>query len=620
MFRRLQPHHTMTLEAGLIGLFFVQAARFLIAMLYSRAAGASVVTALQAAGAILPDPLPINPAQVTAEWTTLGVLLLLPLIGSLVINLPFMPLVAALVVIAGRLLMFDMGVLTPTAAAAVVFSGGLLYLLAMARRRLRTLPYFFVLGFAADMLIRMFGNTNDLSIAPGFLNIQIGLAIVSVLLALISLLLQSRQARDDETGAALDRGLIPLWGALGIGGQLYLWLALFGLPNAVATRASVDYTLFAPALLGATLLPIIPVVRSWARGFIGAVDGGARGWLWLLLIALLIVLGTRLNGLVAGVSLTVAAALSSLVWWWVARPKAEKERSFGGLYVLIGLALFALLVVGDIFTFEYAFVRDLTGDYAFLNPYVPPLLRGFRGFGLGVMLLALFIASIPIIQTRRRIPWMGGASALVSLLAIVLVGVLVAVGTFAVRPPVIAGVRGEPTIRVATYNIHGGYDQYYVGQLEQVARTIQQSGANVVLLQEVEAGRLVSSGVDQALWLARRLGMDRRYFPTNESLQGLAVLSNIEIGFADGELLASLGSQTGVQRVQIVPDQNVVVTLYNTWLSPLFDLGTSELSAQEQDQQRQLNEIFGRMLGGACSSMSGVPCWAEPCTTCPTRR
>ncbi len=124
---------------------------------------------------------------------------------------------------------------------------------------------------------------------------------------------------------------------------------------------------------------------------------------------------------------------------------------------------------------------------------------------------------------------------------------------------------------------------------------------NVVLLQEVDAGRLTSFGVDQSLWLARRLGMDRRFYATNEGLQGLAVLSNVEIAFDDGSLLTSAGNQTGVQRVQVLPNPNTVVTLYNTWLSPLFDLGDTQLTAQEQDQELQLNQLFGTYIQQACS-------------------
>ncbi|MFN8447934.1 MAG: hypothetical protein U0521_04940 [Anaerolineae bacterium] len=58
-------------------------------------------------------------------------------------------------------------------------------------------------------------------------------------------------------------------------------------------------------------------------------------------------------------------------------------------------------------SYEYAFVRDLTGNFTFLNTVIPPLLRGFRGFGLPLILLALFLASLPMIQTQRRVPWNG---------------------------------------------------------------------------------------------------------------------------------------------------------------------------------------------------------------------
>ncbi|MFN8447935.1 MAG: hypothetical protein U0521_04945 [Anaerolineae bacterium] len=151
-----------------------------------------------------------------------------------------------------------------------------------------------------------------------------------------------------------------------------------------------------------------------------------------------------------------------------------------------------------------------------------------------------------------------------------------------------------------------GYDEFYNTDFDAIARTIQQSGANVVLMQEVEAGRMTSFGIDQSLWLARRLGMDRRFYATNEGLQGLAVLSNIPIAFDDGLPLASLATQTGVQRVQVLPDPDTVVTLYNTWLSPLLEVsGGQSIEEQEQDQQRQLNEIFTVYVRQACSAALG---------------
>lgn len=595
MLKRLQPHAIMTIEAGLLGLFFVQSLRFLIAIVYSQVAGASVVSVLSATGALLPDPLPVDPAIVNADMATLGILVALPIIATFFMPLTILPLIAAIGIVTGRLFMAGDGLATPTVAAALATCAGLVYILALARHRLRVLPYFFMIGFTADMVIRSFGNTVDLSLRPAFGSALFGLGVAALLLAVASAVLA--RARGTE---AADRGLMPLHGAIGLAGLLFLWLALFGLPNAVTARAGVDYAQFTPALVAAALLPIIPTVRGMARNFIASFDAGTRGWLWFLLLALLLIVGTRLSGLGAAIAMVAATFGASLSWWWVARPKGEKERSLGGVWMLVAIGLFAVLLLADNFTYEYAFVRDFTGDLAFLNPFVPPLLRGFRGFGLGLLLLASFLAILPMIQTRQRIPWVAGASRLASLVLLMAGAGVVALTVVAVTPPVIVGVSSD-SIRVATYNIHGGYDEFFVEQREALARTIAQTGADVVLLQEVEAGRLASSGVDQSLWLARRLGMDRRYYGTNEALHGLAVLSRVPIAFDDGLSLASTGAQTGVQRVQITPREGVIVTIFNLWLSPLYGIGDGAIAQEEQDQQRQLSTVFTDMVGQACS-------------------
>src|SRR5690606_2830919 len=140
--------------------------------------------------------------------------------------------------------------------------------------------------------------------------------------------------------------------------------------------------------------------------------------------------------------------------------------------------------------------------------------------------------------------WTGGPTWL-TIGGFLLVALASAGAAFAARPPLIAGVRDQAVIRLGTYNIHAGYNEFFHYDLEALAQTIELSGADVVLLQEIEIGRSTSYGVEQALWLARRLGMDRRFFPTNEGLQGLAVLSRIEIVFDEGTRLTSTGHQTG---------------------------------------------------------------------------
>jgi len=488
------------------------------------------------------------------------------------------------------------GVLTPMAAAAVVVGGTLTYMLMIARWRMGTLPYLFIIGFTVDQLFRAFGNTVDPSLSPDYANIQLVLSALAVLIAILTFILESERVNDTVE----NRGLLPMWGAIGFSGLLFLELSLLTLPNAVAGRADTSYATMVVPLVVATLLPIIPLVRDQARAFISLFDSNVRGWLWMLLIGILIVLGTRLNGIIAGAALVAAQFLVSLTWFWITRPRAERERSLGAIWLVIGLALFGALILGDNFTYEYAFVRSFAGDAAFLNQVIPPLLRGFRGFGLGLLLLSVFLAVLPMTQTQKRIAWSGKTSLSSLFLLLVVIGVGVGAGVLS-RPTLITATRDVDEMRVGTYNIHGGFDEFYNNSLEAVARTIQQSGVNVVLLQEVDAGRLTSFSVDQSLWLARRLGMDRRFYATNEGLQGLAVLSNMEIAFDDGALLSSVGNQTGVQRVQVLPSPNNVVTIYNTWLSPLFDLGDSALTSQEQDQVLQLNELFGTYIQQACS-------------------
>ena len=604
MLKRL---HVLTLlEAGLTGLFFVQAIRFLIGMLYSRIAGASAVTALQAAQVPLEGNF-VDPALVTTEVSFLVYLMALPLITLVLGRVRALTVVAVVFVALGRLLMHpQLGVLTPTGAAALVLGAGLTYIAMIVRYRVGLLPVMMILGFGADQLFRVVGNTLDPSLSPRFLNIQVGLTVATILISLIAYFAERRREGDEESPVAPEYGALTLWGAVGLSGLFYLELALLALPNAVAGRADADYTTFAPFLLASTLLPLVPGVRGRARAFIALFDGNVRGWLWMLLAALLLVFGMRLTGVIAGAALVVAQFFVSMMWWWLVKPRAERQRSFGGLWLILTVILFGVLLVADNFTYEYAFVRDFTGNFAFLNTIIPPLLRGFRGFGLVLALFALFLAALPMTQTQRRIPWNSTSSILTSLVILVLV-VLAGVGTaVAVRPPVIQGVRGVDEMRVATYNIHGGYDEFYNTDLEGIARTIQESGANVVLMQEVEAGRLTSFGVDQSLWLARRLGMDRRFYATNEGLQGLAVLSKVQIAFDDGRLLNSIATQTGVQRVQVLPNPDTVVTLYNMWLSPLLEMtGGQTVEEQQQDQVVQLNEIFGTYVQQACSASLG---------------
>src|SRR5664279_2626698 len=115
----------------------------------------------------------------------------------------------------------------------------------------------------------------------------------------------------EENGES-QRGEINGWSAFALGGLLYIEFAVLGLSNTVARHAGLDYITVAPWLVVATLLPLVPEAREVARRFLGIFDGQFRGWVWYLLIGLLVVVGFRFSGLLAASALIVAQLMVTL--------------------------------------------------------------------------------------------------------------------------------------------------------------------------------------------------------------------------------------------------------------------------------------------------------------------
>lgn len=587
------------LEVGLAGLFLAQALRAMVALVYGRVASATVYPVLDLS---VIDPLTpglVAPTVLQNELLIVALALALPLL-TLFFGMWRGTLFLMGLALAGARLAMGAGMegATPLVGVGLTIGAGLAYLACLVRHRMADVPFVFVIGFAADQVIRAAGNTLDVSLSAGFLPVQVGLSAGLAVLVAVNVVRPPALPADER------RGVFTFWGAIGLGALLFLQLALLASPNAIAGRAGFDYTPLVPALIVATALPLVPAARNAAHGFVRLFDSSMQGWVWMLGLTLLVVVGTRVQGVVGGVALVVAQAVASLSWWWLTRPQAERQVNFSGLWMVFVAVVFGVLVVFDLFTYEYAYVRDFAGDFAFLNRVVTPLLRGFRGLGLAVLVLAVVLASLPVLASSRSGVWRGGTR-LGGVFGVLAIAAAALAGLYFARPPVIVPVRDVAELRVATYNIHGGYSEFYQYDLEAIAQTILQSGANVVLLQEVEGGRLTSYGADQALWLARRLRMDRRFFPTNEGLHGLAVLSNVQITEADGVLLTSRGLQTGVQRVKVRPDDGDI-TIYNTWLGVLLEGVGGTLDVQEQDQQRQLSEILAWMLTHGGGNLNGI--------------
>lgn len=91
-----------------------------------------------------------------------------------------------------------------------------------------------------------------------------------------------------------------------------------------------------------------------------------------------------------------------------------------------------------------------------------------------------------------------------------------------------AGIVPSPPIRVLVYNIHAGKDAARVENLPRVAEIVKDSGADIVLLQEVDNRTKRSGGVDQVARLRKLTGYNGVFGKTIDydgGEYGIAVLS-----------------------------------------------------------------------------------------------
>lgn len=92
------------------------------------------------------------------------------------------------------------------------------------------------------------------------------------------------------------------------------------------------------------------------------------------------------------------------------------------------------------------------------------------------------------------------------------------------------------TFVVLDWNLHYGVAAHTAVDLEQIARTIEAQGPDVVALQEVSRGWVLGGGADVLTWLGHRLGMHVAFAPAADQQFGNALLSRTEL--TDVEVVA----------------------------------------------------------------------------------
>jgi endonuclease/exonuclease/phosphatase family metal-dependent hydrolase len=404
-------------------------------------------------------------------------------------------------------------------------------------------------ALVADQLMRVAGDTYDVSLMRGWLAVQILWGIMICGSAL-------RWSRGEEE---TSHGGLEWLGGLALGGFLFLETSLLSLPNGIARWSSTPYSIIAPLLIAVTLLPLQPTIcirlRQWSQSLTVR---------WCLAISLLagICLGYFTKGAISCVGLFVAqaAGLAVLVRIFSGQPHGSYAKR-GSLS--LGLFLFLLLNFFNAFAFTY--------------PYVLPIMRNM---GWAIYLLAGFFLGVKLLLVQGEDESVSAQSHGAGVYALVTI-LVVAVAIGFAWPRTAQPLSSAGGLRSATYNIHYGYDDDWHFTLGEMARSIESAEVDVIALQEVDTGRMTSYCVDDAYYLSRRLGMNVAYLPAVEKLTGIALLYRGPESPSEYLLLTSLQEQTGIVHIRLNLSDNAMVDSYGIWMG-----------LSDEDTMRQIREAL----------------------------
>ena len=122
----------------------------------------------------------------------------------------------------------------------------------------------------------------------------------------------------------------------------------------------------------------------------------------------------------------------------------------------------------------------------------------------------------------------------------------------------------------------------------------------------MDACRITSYGVDDGLWLARRLGMQEVYGPALEELSGIALLTRFPIAESGARLLTSQLEQTSIVHARVRVG-NRPLDAYGVWMG----LEPEERARQLDDVLDIIGAATPAVLGGDFNSTPDSPVYAR---------
>ncbi len=563
------------LEATMVTLFTLQATRSALAMALS----------------MVHRTLDGNPVESRLAYAHLALLAALAapwLVPRARTHLPRVLLLSAIGVAAARAAIAVPHLDVQLYASLVLVGLGAIYLTSLIRARAGAVAPALSAAVAMEQLLRA-PDTFDPLLRPltdipiGDLRLRMPMLVVlcAISACLAGVAVAARRAARYEP---YEPANLTAVGGLAVGGWLVLELMVLGNPGVAARWAAVPRGSLVAWMLAATALPLLPGVRRAVGEALDLFDDRLRGWVWLFLMLTMLVLGNRLDGFGAAGALVVAQFMCVMLAWWFVEPPDASETEQVGPSMMVAVAAMVGLTYLYGSTFVYGRVAGV-----------------LRGQGLVVILVAAALAALPRLRWREDDPWLA-SPALLSSLAPAFVAPAVVLGLLlsgAVQPTETPAA--SASLRVATYNLNHGYDETGRYQLALIARSVEVSQADIVILQEVDAGSPISYGIDQVEYLARHLGMFQIYQPAVEHLHGVAVLSRWPILQGRGQVLPGSPEQTSAVYGRIEPVQGRAVAVIAAHMRP----------SDEAQRLQQVALVFG-LVEEALPLIVGVDLGSPP--------
>lgn len=360
-----------------------------------------------------------------------------------------------------------------------------------------------VLALAVDSAIKGLGLSLDLAYQPGWRPV---LAVVAISLAIIWSLLSSGDVRRRGVSWASGPRLLAL------APFLFFELLIFQSPGWASEVVGVPAVVVQVVIAGLNIGAVFVMTRFRANRPV-------------YVLAVLTVSGAALTAeggaVVFGIFLCLAILLGGVLLEGALPSEDSRSATASSTYLTLGLIGFL------VFGLAYYLPLDLS-----------------LGFDQAAVRIAgavlLFVFGLVGLRGRAKPSGLGGGEWVFAAAAFLLplAGAIAAVSS---------GTRSIPsdngTVRFMSYNLHSAFNTDGALDVEAIAQVIEDSEAEVVGLQEVPRGRLLSGTTDLLLQLQVRLGFEHvAYFGTTDPVWGNAILSRFPIVDTEAEYLPQAGT------------------------------------------------------------------------------